>query len=56
MHVVQTPGVGLLLSARVIRGGGWGGPRQYCRSADRDGYGPGDRLNSLGFRLLRQAR
>ncbi|MEE8583520.1 MAG: formylglycine-generating enzyme family protein, partial [Acidobacteriota bacterium] len=43
-------------SNRVIRGGGWSTPAQYCRSADRNGNWPGNRNSALGFRLLRQAR
>jgi formylglycine-generating enzyme required for sulfatase activity len=38
-------------SARVLRGGGWGGIPRSCRSADRDGGGPGNRCGILGFRL-----
>ena len=39
-------------SLRVLRGGCWdsfGG--QVCRSADRHGFGPGNRVNGLGFRV-----
>lgn len=39
-------------SYRVDRGGSWGSDPQGCRVADRDGYGPGDRGNGLGFRLV----
>ena len=37
-------------SYRVIRGGGWHDGGRYCRSADRRGSTPGDRLRALGFR------
>ena len=33
--------------------GGWGGDARSCRSASRAGNPPGDRVNFLGFRLLR---
>ena len=36
---------------RVRRGGGWGNSARGCRSANRYGGRPGDRLNGLGFRL-----
>jgi len=38
-------------SNRVNRGGGWCNYARSCRSASRDGYSPGYRLNYLGFRL-----
>ena len=39
-------------SGRVTRRGGcWGSLARYCRSADRDGNGPGIRNNGLGFRV-----
>ena len=38
-------------SSRVGRGGSWDGSAAYCRSALRDGGGPGYRNNFLGFRL-----
>jgi len=38
-------------SYRVIRGGGWSGNAQSCRSAYRDSNTPDRRYNSLGFRL-----
>ena len=40
-------------SYRVARGGHWGGSADYCRSASRNIYPPGDRSKFLGFRLLR---
>jgi formylglycine-generating enzyme required for sulfatase activity/predicted Ser/Thr protein kinase len=40
-------------SSRVFRGGGWHGSAGSCRAADRLGRGPGDRADSLGFRLAR---
>jgi formylglycine-generating enzyme required for sulfatase activity len=39
-------------SDRVLRGGGWGGSPQGCRSAYRYGYTPGDSYVFLGFRVL----
>lgn len=36
---------------RVERGGGWGGSARNCRSAGRNGWGPGNRVHALGFRL-----
>ena len=36
---------------RVIRGGGWNNPADYCRSADRGAEAPGNRSSNLGFRL-----
>ena len=43
-------------SLRVVRGGTWSYPAQYCRSAYRFRDRPGYRFNALGFRLLRQDR
>ena len=40
-------------SYRVIRGGGWGSPDLYVRSAFRDHSSPYNRYNILGFRLVR---
>jgi formylglycine-generating enzyme required for sulfatase activity len=40
-------------AGRVIRGGGWSGSPQWCRSADRSGRAPGLRNYSLGFRVAR---
>ena len=39
-------------SDRVVRGGSWVNYARNVRSACRDGDGPGNRLNALGFRLL----
>ena len=36
---------------RVLRGGVWGFAARSCRSASRDGSGPGNRGNRVGFRL-----
>ncbi len=36
---------------RVIRGGGWGDPAQFCRSAYRGAFSPEDRSRFVGFRL-----
>ena len=38
-------------TARVARGGSWGGSGGDCRSANRNGLSPGLRHNYLGFRL-----
>ena len=38
---------------RVVRGGGWNDVAVYLRSGQRGGNTPGDRLNDLGFRLVR---
>ncbi|MBQ3349281.1 MAG: SUMF1/EgtB/PvdO family nonheme iron enzyme [Thermoguttaceae bacterium] len=40
-------------SYRVIRGGGWLYYARRCRSADRCGNVPADRISSLGFRVVR---
>ena len=40
-------------SARVVRGGSWGGGAGRCRSAVRDWRDPGNRSRNLGFRLAR---
>ena len=40
-------------SDRVSRGGSWGHNAQYCRSAGRYHYAPGDRFDNVGFRLAR---
>ena len=39
-------------SYRVLRGGSWGSPAEYCRSADRDLCPPGSRGIGVGFRLV----
>ena len=36
---------------RVLRGGSWYVTPEYCRSAFRNMYGPGDRLSDVGCRL-----
>lgn len=43
-------------SDRVMRGGGWGNSASYLRSGLRNIWGPGDRSNDVGFRLVRTAR
>ncbi len=43
----QGPATG---SYRVERGGYWRSFAGHCRSADRNGYGPGSRYRGLGFR------
>ncbi len=39
-------------SRRVLRGGSWRNRARSCRSANRNIYGPGRRLNYIGFRCL----
>jgi len=39
-------------SNRVLRGGRWCDDPRVCRSADRDGFGPSDRGDSVGFRVV----
>ena len=43
-------------SNRVVRGGGWSYDARVLRSGVRSGYGPGNRYNGLGFRLVRTGR
>ncbi len=38
---------------RVARGGSWGHPSKYCRSADRNTTPPSGRSGFFGFRLVR---
>jgi len=38
--------------SHVVRGGGWHGYAQYCRSTFRNGHAPEIHLNNLGFRLV----
>ncbi len=38
---------------RVFRGGSWGNPTGYCRSAFRYYFEPDHRYDNLGFRLAR---
>jgi hypothetical protein len=40
-------------SFRVVRGGGWYGHAENCRSANRYHYDPSSSYFYLGFRLLR---
>lgn len=40
-------------SKRVRRGGSWSSIAKFCRSANRDYFGPDQRSGLLGFRLLR---
>ena len=40
-------------SLHVDRGGGWYHPARYCRSAGRNHYLPGPRVDDLGFRVSR---
>lgn len=37
---------------RVLRGGGWGSPSYYCRSAVRGGGRPASASSSVGFRIV----
>lgn len=41
---------------RVIRGGSWGNSPQFLRSAVRIWFVPGNRVNLVGFRLVRGIR
>ncbi|ETR67126.1 MAG: hypothetical protein OMM_05309 [Candidatus Magnetoglobus multicellularis str. Araruama] len=50
---VTDPGGASSGSYRVIRGGGWSGYAQYCRSAERSSGSPGSRHYYLGLRLSR---
>jgi len=36
---------------RVLRGGSWIDHPRYCRAAFRGGVAPGDRSDSIGFRV-----
>ncbi|MEL6384162.1 MAG: formylglycine-generating enzyme family protein [Cyanobacteria bacterium J06626_18] len=36
---------------RILRGGSWGDPPRYCRSASRSDARPGNRYNDVGFRV-----
>ncbi len=40
-------------ASRVVRGGGWDGGAQGCRSAGRYGWGPDFSYSFVGFRLVR---
>ena len=40
-------------AVRVIRGGSWYDPARYVRAACRNGRGPGDRSDDIGFRCAR---
>jgi formylglycine-generating enzyme required for sulfatase activity len=40
-------------SLRVFRGGSWNTDPRYLRSANRDWYDPGFRINVIGFRVAR---
>ena len=37
---------------RVLRGGAWSDPAEYCRAAVRDWFDPGYRSRLIGFRLV----
>jgi formylglycine-generating enzyme required for sulfatase activity len=41
---------------RVLRGGSWGYLSDYCRSAYRNYFEPGDRFNIIGLRVVVSAR
>lgn len=43
-------------SRRVVRGGSWGSLGVICRSASRDHFAPGNRLDDIGFRVVVAAR
>jgi len=49
---VTDPGGDVGGSLRVARGGSWFSWSWYCRSANRDGYSPSFRYDSLCFRLV----
>jgi len=40
-------------STRIFRGGSWSYEACDCRSANRDNFSPDNRVNDLGFRLVR---
>jgi formylglycine-generating enzyme required for sulfatase activity/tRNA A-37 threonylcarbamoyl transferase component Bud32 len=40
-------------SGRVVRGGSWGYGARYCRPALRRRFAPSDRVDGLGFRVVR---
>jgi formylglycine-generating enzyme required for sulfatase activity/cation transport regulator ChaB len=42
-------------SNRLLRGGAWYGPPQYCRSTYRDLISPDNRFNYIGFRVVGSA-
>ena len=50
---VENPTGPLAGSRRVVRGGGWQGLAQHCRSAARDDNSSDYRDSRLGFRLVR---
>jgi len=37
---------------RVARGGSWLYSAAYCRSANRDSYGPNNHCSDIGFRVV----
>jgi len=41
-------------SDRVFRGGCWGDYATFCRASLRNGNGPGNRFDNLGFRVVRE--
>lgn len=43
-------------SLRVVRGGSWCNDAQYLRGGYRNGWGPGNRYDNVGFRLVRTRR
>jgi len=52
-HYGKNPGGPDTGSDRVLRGGSWLNPPQYCRSADRNWDPPSGRGSNLGFRVAR---
>jgi formylglycine-generating enzyme len=53
---VEDPSVyGSAVASRSLRGGGWDFGADNCRVAYRFNFGPGDRVDYLGFRFLRKA-
>ena len=51
---VNPAGPGATLN-RVVRGGGWIGSANPCRVSNRSFFWPSDKLNYVGFRLVRTA-
>jgi formylglycine-generating enzyme required for sulfatase activity len=41
---------------RIWRGGGWSYDAGYCRSAYRDSWRPGFRVDGLGFRIAKEIK
>ena len=50
--IAKAAGVSKMTVSRVLRGGSWYSGGRDCRSAGRDGGGPGSRSLVIGFRLV----